>query len=206
MTSTARKDEATIYHDNLVVVLKPTLRAALALVDRAEGWQPLFRRVDQFDTATICEIIRVFALDRSAAESLIAAFGILPISKIRKAVSGPLGELLSLFVTPFDDDNEDSADDETVRSATPLTWPDVYLQLFEIGTGWIGWTPAETWASTPAEINLALRGHVGKLNAMNGQSEPKRKEPTREQRQANVAAGLDPDFDRDGLERLRSMR
>ncbi|NPD15271.1 hypothetical protein HOY34_08670 [Xinfangfangia sp. D13-10-4-6] len=68
------------------------------------------------------------------------------------------------------------------------------------------WAPVETWASTPAEINLAVLGHVKKLTAMSGNPEPKRSGPTKEQRQANVAAGLDPDFDRDGLARLRSMR
>ena len=65
--------------------------------------------------------------------------------------------------------------------------------LFEIGTAWLGWSPAETWAATPAEILVAERGLVAKLKLMNGvagETKPKfdpREEITPEPAKAGIA-------------------
>ncbi|TJV71047.1 MAG: phage tail assembly chaperone [Mesorhizobium sp.] len=54
---------------------------------------------------------------------------------------------------------------------TPDTsdWIGPHLErLFEIGTGWLGWSPADTWAATPTEIMIAQRGLIARLKAVNG--------------------------------------
>ena len=203
----ARRDEATIHHGKLTVVLRPTLRAALRLEAMHGGWQALFRRVDQFDTATVREIIRLTATDRQAAEELLGTFQHASLTIMRNAVSEPVGELLALFLIGDDEDPDESQDDTQGAPQSPVAWSKTYRQLYQIGTAWCGWTPAETWAATPNEITQALAGHVAKLTATSGASNdaPSRPGPSKAERQSNRDAGLDPDFDRAGLQRLREM-
>lgn len=48
----------------------------------------------------------------------------------------------------------------------PLT--DYFERLFSIGTGWLGWTPQDTWEATPAEIITAYYGRLDMLKAIFG--------------------------------------
>jgi hypothetical protein len=94
-----------------------------------------------------------------------------------------------------------------VRRATaspekPVTWPQVFAALYDRGTGWLGWTPEQAWSATPTEIDRAYRAHLEKLKAIHGGgTDDKELDP--EQVERNIAAGLDPDFDRAGLHALK---
>ena len=197
----ARDDEFTLSHGGNTVRLRPSLRAALRLERLHDGFGPLITKLDQFDTATIRAMIIAAATDNSAAERFLASISTEPLQTYSRAVTGPLASLLTAFLPA-------PSPDTTGTSTTPekaVPWSEAYAQLYQIGTGWLGWTPAETWAATPTEITQAFEGRVAHLIAMNGgASNTEATSTSAEQRQENIAAGLDPDFDRAGLQALKA--
>ncbi|MCP2209448.1 hypothetical protein [Bradyrhizobium diazoefficiens] len=53
-------------------------------------------------------------------------------------------------------------------SGEPMTFDDYFTKLFQIGTGWLGWTADDTWDATPAEIMAAHAGRLDMLKAIFG--------------------------------------
>ena len=197
----ARDDEFTLSHGGYTVRLRASLRAAMRLERLHDGFGPLITKLDQFDTTTIRDTIFIAASDYSAAQRFLASISTEPLQAYRHAVTGPLASLLAAFFPP-------EATDTTSTSTTPVKpvpWSEAYAQLYQIGTGWLGWTPAETWAATPTEITQALEGRVAHLIAMNGGTGiTETTSASAAQRQENIDAGLDPDFDRAGLQSLKA--
>ena len=94
--------------------------------------------------------------------------------------------------------------------ATPSPAParpirDHLADLYRFGTGWLGWPPSEVWNASPAELEAAFLAHVDRLVMMTPGTEAPEDTAARDaQRQANIAAGLDPEFDREGLRALKA--
>ena len=197
----AAETEFTLSHGGNTVHLRASLRAALRLERLHDGFGALITKLDQFDTATIRAMIITAATDYSAAERFLTSISTEPLRTYRHAVTGPLSSLLTAFLPA-------PSPDTTGTSTTPekaVPWSEAYAQLYQIGTGWLGWTPAETWAATPIEITQALEGRVAHLIAMNGgASNAEATGTSAAQRAENEAAGLDPDFDRAGLQALKA--
>lgn len=201
-------DEATIHHGDLAVVLRPSLRAAMTLERlHVGGWPELVRKVEEFDSATIKAILRAAATDRNALEALFRAFRTLPLAQVASAVLPPLGALLSLFLAPDDDQ-----DDKPAPNASARPWADAYSELFKIGTGWLAWTPATTWAATLPEIEQAQRGNLDQLRAIHGGGD---QDDDTDQTDSNVYTaarlkeieelGHDPAYDRAAAHKLKAM-
>ena len=155
----ARDDEFSLSHCGNTVQLRPSLRAAMRLERLHDGFGPLITMLDQFNTSTIRDMILIAVSDYSAAQRFLASINTKPVQTYRHAVTGPLSSLLAAFFPP-------EASDTTGTSTTPekaVPWSEAYAQLYQIGTGWLGWTPAETWAATPTEITQALEGRVAHL-------------------------------------------
>ena len=116
-------------------------------------------------------------------------------------MQGPLLGLCQSLIPVPDEDTPEITTDE----AMPSTWADAYRRLYSYGTGWLGWTPAETWAATPQEIADAFTAHIAKLKTIHGSNEPEDATtgPDPEQRAQNLAEGLDPDFDRSAFNALK---
>jgi hypothetical protein len=92
-------------------------------------------------------------------------------------------------------------------SGKPVAWADFYADQFAKATGWLGWTPEQAWNATPTEIDRAYSAHIAKLKAIHGSGEEEKqtdKAPDFDQIERNVAAGLDPEFDRAGLRALKA--
>lgn len=199
----ARIDEIVLDHGESVVILRPTLRAAIILERLHGGWPALVKKLEEIDLATIRQVIRSTSTDRTAAEALLRSFRDVPLLPIAKAVSEPLGELVGLFFAPI---AETTTDDDQVTTA-PRPWSEVYADLFKIGTGWLGWTPAETWAATLPEIHHALEGFTARHAAMNGTGDEKADTSTAytpERLEEIDRLGHDPAFDREGLRALKA--
>lgn len=202
------KDEATIHYGDVTVVLRPSLRAAMTLERlHAGGWPELLRKIEECDTATIKAILRAAAVDRSALEALFRAFSHRPLAELASAVLPPLGELLSLFLAPDDDQG-----DKPVPTTNARPWQDAYSELFKIGTGWLAWTPATTWAATLPEIEQAQRGNLDQLRAIHGGGD---QDDSTNQGTGNIytderlreieALGHDPAFDRAAAHKLKAL-
>lgn len=202
MNPLARSSEVTVRHGSHVVTLRPSLRAAMTLERLHDGWPGLLSRLSQFSLADVQALIRASAVSGAPAEALLHSFENRPLAEIKAAVAEPLAELVALFLAPLDTITDDAP---ASAPAKPKPWSDAYAELFRIGTGWLGWSAADTWAATPAEIAQAFEGKVSMLKAIHGagDEEPTTTGPSEEQRAANVAAGLDPEFDRAGLRALK---
>ena len=201
MNPLARSSEVTVRYGSQTVTLRASLRAAMTLERLHDGWEGFVHRLAQFDQVTVQALIRASAVSGLPAEALLHSFENRPLAEIKAAVAEPLAELVALFLAPLDTTTDDA---HTPAPANPKPWSDAYAELFRLGTGWLGWSPVDTWAATPAEIAQAFKGHVAMLKAIHGAGdEEPTTGPSEAQRAANVAAGLDPDFDRAGLRALK---
>ncbi|WP_108262266.1 phage tail assembly chaperone [Mangrovicoccus ximenensis] len=206
MTPLARIEEVTIRHNGHVVTLRPSLRAAMTLERLHGGWEPLISRLSETHVITMQAIIRASAVSSTTAEALLAALQNQPLARVHAVLVEPLCELVNLFLEPAKAETGTEP-----RTGKPMTWPEAYAELYRIGTGWLGWNPAETWAATPTEITQAFEGKVSYLKAIYGSRETEERNSgtpapyqayTAEQLAQIEAQGFDPAFDRAALRGL----
>lgn len=195
-------EQVTLAHGGNTVTLRPSLRAAVTLEARY-GFPAMFRALEEGSFTVISDIIKTVANcgDDAAAFLRSEAAG-RPLSSFIGPARLPLAELVSMLM-PAPDPKASS-----VRpSGKSVLWSEFYADLYENATGWLGWTPEQAWNATPTEIARAYAGHVAKLKAIHGSGEddkPTEKAPDPDQAARNVAAGLDPEFDRSGLRALKA--
>ena len=202
----ARIEEVTVRHGPHVVVMRPSLRAAVTLERLHGGWEGLLLRLSQFHMTTMWALIRASAVSQKAAEALLASLAHQPLTEIEAALAASLRELCELFLG-----TASTGSSETI--AQPISWPEAYAQLYRVGTGWLGWPPANTWAATPNEITEAFEGKVAQLKAIHGVSDEtdvaaSRSDPvgtyTPDRLREIEELGHDPAFDRDALRALKA--
>jgi hypothetical protein len=199
-------EQVTLAHGGNTVTLRPSLRAAVTLEARY-GFPAMFRALEEGSFTVISDIITTaancgddaaaFLRSEAAGRSLSSFIGLARIS---------LAELVSMF-RPAPDPT--AADIRPSGKSVMLS--EFYADLYENATGWLGWTPEQAWNATPTEICRALRGQTEHLiftgilkRDDKPTDKPTDKAPDPDQAARNVAAGLDPDFDRAGLRALKA--
>jgi Spy/CpxP family protein refolding chaperone len=183
------------------VWLRPSLRAATRLEALHNGFPALLTKIQQHDTATLREIITYAATDQNAGQTLLNGMAGEPLQMIRNATIGPALALVTALMMPTPNAEPTSTHNK------PIAWADLYADLFKMATGWLHWTPDTAWNATMSEILHAFEGHTDQLKAIHGSAEddPERTSLNADQKQANIEAGLDPEFDRAGLRALKGM-
>lgn len=161
-------DEITITVGGEAIELRPCLRFAMRLERREGSFAKLIRDVNEGSLAAAVEIILDHA-DMPFLENRV--FDVLP------ELRGPLLSYV-MACTGLDPDEapaegkaKGKAKGKTVTFAEHLTG------LYRIGTGWLGWTPADTLDATPAEIMEAYKGRQELLKALFGSGEEKPERP-----------------------------
>ncbi|MBO0141601.1 hypothetical protein JZX87_10570 [Agrobacterium sp. Ap1] len=182
-------EEVTIAHGGSTVTLRPSLRAAATLEARY-GFPALFRALDECDLTIVSEIILTCSITRQGAAAFLAANMGRSLSPFFNSVQSPLYQLVSML-TPAPAPNAKPAS----NPGKPLAWADYYAALFEHATGWLGWTPEQSWNATPTEIDRAHAALIAKLKAIHGSNDQQEKQA--------VASDPDASFDRNALESLR---
>lgn len=197
----ARPTSVWILWEGHAVELAASLRTAIQLERICDGWAPLLNKLAQFDTSVIHQLIRVASPHRSDAETLLRSLSTRPLTEVRTAVSDPLTQLCELLLAPTS-----KTETKAEHSGEQLSWSEGYAQLFGIGTAVLGWSPAQTWAATPAEIVAALETKA-KMSAPSDENDkPARPKSayTPEKLAEIEELGFDPAFDREALHRLKA--
>lgn len=187
------------------VFLRASLRAATYLEALHNGFPALLTKATQGHTGTLRQIILNSATDRSAAQNLLDTMKGAKLIGVQQFLITPAFALITALMTP--DLANGQAEAAKAPTGKPIKWADLYADLYKIATGWLGWTPDTAWNATLPEIMQAFDGHIEQLKAVHGSADDDATETpgmSVDQRQANIDAGLDPDFDRAALHALKA--
>ncbi|WP_287245996.1 hypothetical protein [Mesorhizobium sp.] len=157
------------------------------MLQNKHGLAKVVRGIDDGDFNVVLDIV-------TAATDDPAAYGIL-VNRIDErgyyCLFELADELTRLVAASFGIDADAEHAKPRKQADKEFTIEESLEQLFEIGTGWLGWSPADTWAATPAEIIVAQRGLVAKLKAIHGTAEDKPEyDPLEAVSPAEVARGI----------------
>jgi hypothetical protein len=192
-------EQVEISHGGNALTIRPSLRAATILEERF-GLAALYAALEDLNFTIISEIILVSESGgNQSAAAFLTAVQRRPLFPFFLAVRAPLFELVSML-TPAPEKRAQPLH----TTGKQVTWAEVFAALYDRATGWLGWTPEQAWNATPTEIDRAYRAHLEKLKAIHGGASDDEKEQDPEQAERNVSAGLDPEFDRAGLQALKS--
>jgi hypothetical protein len=129
--------------------LKPSLRAAFYLHHKY-GFPALHEAVAEGSFTAIMDL-------------LTATSVAVPVASLRSIMDAR--EQLLEFVLILS--GADTSDDKPT-SGKPMPFDEYFTRLFQLGTGWLGWSPETTWQATPAEILNAREGRMEMLQAVFG--------------------------------------
>lgn len=154
------------------VELRPSLRHAIRLERREGGFRQLFQEISEGSLSAAIAIVDPH-YDGDMVEHRIMD----TITEIRPAL---IAYVLACAGIDPDKPSEEKPLPDAAKKQPDARPYSVYLaDLYKFGTGWLGWTPDQTLDATPAEITLAFDGHVEKLKAIHGKSEPQKGKDTR---------------------------
>ncbi|MDH7785168.1 hypothetical protein QBD01_001168 [Ochrobactrum sp. 19YEA23] len=203
------KQRAKNHALNSVKALKPSLRAALHLVQEFGDLAAVLSDIQIGKVGTLAKIVLIASGRKNHARFLhgIAVYGAKHIAALQPYfvafIYGLIADVPALSGAP------DTPQPDTDQPAqTPEAY---YLRLFQIGTGVLGWTPKQTWKSTPTEITLAYRGRAefvaDILKSVFGTTDEKQNltPVTKEALDTLINSGKhDPKLDRAALDGLRA--
>ena len=144
---------AILGHDVVVTLrgeavrLRPTLGAAMAAHRIADGFGPLMSRIDDLDTA-VCAALIAAGAERVETD-LWPWSGAAELAALRE----PLIEFVALLAAAGE---RSAPEPKRAPSASTVTHDQFFVMLFEVATGWLGWTAAAA-LSTPMPAILAAR-------------------------------------------------
>lgn len=144
--------------------LKPSLRAAFILYERYDGFHNLSRHLADGSLTAALDIISATIVDAKAwGQYALPANG--AVVRDLMAATGDLIEFVMLLA------GADEKASDRPQTGKPIPFDEYFTQLFQIGTGWLGWTPDDTWEATAAEIINAQKGRMEMLKALFGSKE-----------------------------------
>ncbi|MGY4469357.1 hypothetical protein ACVWWK_005066 [Bradyrhizobium sp. LB9.1b] len=141
--------------------LKPSLRAAWILYEKYDGFQNLSRYLVEGSLTAALDIISATIVNAKAWGEYVLPANSAVVRDLMVATDD-LIEFVMLLAGA-DDKTGDKAD-----AGKPISFDEYFTQLFQIGTGWLGWAPDDTWEATPSEIINAHKGRTEMLKAIFG--------------------------------------
>lgn len=191
--------EILLRHGPYTVTLRASLRVAVALENMQSGIAFLWDEIARQKLTAIHAVIRAGATDQQEAEKLIAYAAAHPLAQFVPNAQAACLALLVFLLAP--------AQGEATKTQT-TTGPEIplrqfFTELFSLATSWLHWPPSEVWNASVAEIVTALEAQADRDLRRAGVT-PEDENATAARKQANIEAGLDPDFDRAALQALKS--
>jgi hypothetical protein len=157
-------DEITIKIGALPIRLRASLRAAMRLERRQGGFGPLVARLGDGSLSTAAEIISECSISPLDVEEVLDVLEHVVLGKTLPLITPALVDLVFALAGLYPDAPE-TAD---ASAAEAITYGEHHVRLYRIATGWLGWSPAEAWDASPAEILEAYRGRIDLLKAIFG--------------------------------------
>lgn len=189
-----------------VYELRPTLRAALRLTRKHGDFATIYNGIAADNFSIVVDVIREATGSRIAASDYLNQLDSHSIG-LQQQLKPIKGKLLD-YIAALAASDDDGTDDDAEPRGEPMPFADFYAELFKIGTGWLGWPPADTWEAHPAEILAAHSCRTaminGLLKSIFGSSDEHAERPTTPVPTKLTNDGLDPSFDRAGLAALRA--
>lgn len=152
-------DDITIELGGERVTLCPSLRCAIRLESRPGSFSSLLGQISDGSLSAAEDIIRDHH-DHPFLKNHIMDAGL-------DSLTDPLTRYVMACAGIDPDEPPKKPKGKTV------TFKQHLRDLYRIGTGWLGWTPDETLAATPAEITEAYKGRLDMLKAIFGGSDDK---------------------------------
>jgi hypothetical protein len=126
-------------------------------------------------------------------------------------VHNRLAEPLAKFALAIAGHDPDSTAAPAPSTGEPIEPEELFTRLFNVATGWLGWTPEDAWSATPAEILAAKSGRTDLitdiLKAVFGSSDDTSTTSasyTADQLAKIEKLGRDPTFNRKALHALKN--
>lgn len=181
------------------VTLRASLRAAVALEAYTGGIAALWTDIACQRLSALHYAIRAGAVYLRDAEAVLKVSSTMPLQQVIGPAQAACLALLTGILAPAQSEAQPS--DKPASDPIPLS--KFFTELFSLATSWLCWPPSEVWNASVAEIVTALEAKADRELRQAG-VRPADTQTNEAQRQANIDAGLDPDFDRAGLQRLKA--
>ncbi len=152
-------DDITIRVAGELITLRPSLRHAIRLERRHGSFAALAREVMDGSLTAAIEIIEPQADGLPFLPNRV-------LDELPRLQPALLAYVMALAGIDPDEAPKGKADNSNSQS-----FADYLSGLYRIGTGWLGWTPADTLDATPAEIIEAHKGRLEMLRAVFGGKE-----------------------------------
>lgn len=173
---------------NQAVRLRPSLRAAVRL-HHTHDLRKLAEGIADGNLGMIADMI-LEGTDRATAATLINGIHQKGLRELDALVE-PLCDFTFALLGVDRNQAVAATSERPEENADASDWITQHLErLFEIATGWFGWSPADTWAATPTEIMIAHRGFIARTKALNGIVDDPEYDSAKEVTPAEVKAGL----------------
>lgn len=173
---TLAPDAIVIELDGAVLSLRPTLKAALRLDRREGGFPALVEEIVDGNMGAMADVIHEAADRPTAIVDLLrdtAIHGAERLIELREPLLQYLGQLVAHEAQAGEEGKPEKSADQNAPTISRAEYLD---RLFRIGTGYIGWTPAETLAASPAELQAAYEGRLDLLKAIFGTGDEEKRE------------------------------
>ncbi|KQS64522.1 hypothetical protein ASG39_11240 [Rhizobium sp. Leaf371] len=163
------------------IELRPSLRYAIQLERRDGSFGQLLREVQEGSLTAALSIIEPHADAMPYLENRV--FDALPTLK---------APLIAYLLACAGIDPDDAPKASKGKSGKSVPFKDHLIELYKLGTGWLGWTPDVTLDATPAEITLAYAGHMDMLRAIHGGGKAEKPKDDRplDQKFRSIFAGI----------------
>lgn len=212
MTTLRPAFEIALTHAGNSVVLRASLRAAVA-IDLLDGGLPaVLDRLAKGHLTTTRAVIRATATDRHQAERFLSSLDGHPLRPfLEEAAPACVALVAATLPSPEDDQAKPSSTTRTETAGQP--WAQHFTTLYQFATGWLGWTPATAWDASCDEITVAFAARVDHLIAVNGGKRDDDQDDDQAgpvnvytpERMAEIEElGHDPAFQRDKLRALKA--
>ena len=182
-------DIITVPHGHSAVRLRASLRAATRL-HAQYGLPELTTRIRGGELGAIFDTISE-ATDPATASRIVQDIVTNGVGKLDLLIT-PLVSYVFALVGKHVDDEPSTDEPSTAEDGIG----DYLETLFEIATGWLGWSPADAWAATPSEIKIAQRGFISQRSQVlkaifgGGEDADTDVDPRREVSAEQIQAGL----------------